>query len=248
MLDILIPVLGRPQRVKSLFQNIVETTDVPYRLLFLCSTEDREEIEAIEEVGAEFSTLRAPPANGQYAKKINLGYRQTANPWLALLADDVVFHPGWASTAMHVAQERFSVVALNDMANSFVRNGMLATHALVRRTYVDEQGCSLDGPGVIYHEGYSHNFVDCELSVIARHRGLFIFARRAVVQHKHPIWGKAERDQTYEYGLRDFDKDRTLFVERMTPDYVRDPMVRRFAQAVRIVDRKARNRSRNRRQ
>lgn len=247
MIEILIPVLGRPEKVEPLYRNIVEVTDVPHHVLFLCSHGDRAEIEAVEAVDADYLTLRAPPAKGQYAKKINLGYRETKGEWLALCADDVIFHPHWATTALAAAADRFSVVALNDKANSFVRSGLLATHALVRRSYVDDPGCSLDGPGVIYHEGYSHNFVDCELSVLARKRGVFVYSSGAILRHIHPLFGTTARDFTYDVGLRDFDKDRGLFVSRMTPDYLRDRLVRRFSQAELTLARRSRRRSRNRR-
>lgn len=222
---------------------------LPHRLLFLASTEDTDTIKAIEKMGAEFELFSGPPASGQYAKKINLGYRKTEHPWLLLGADDVVFHPGWAEEALRVAGDKFHVVSTNDKANYFVRQGLLATHSLIRRTYADDPGCSLDGPEQIYHEGYSHNFVDCELSVLARQREVFVFAKNAVLEHRHPAFGRAEHDKTYELGFRDFADDRYLFVERMN-QYSRDPLVRRFSTAVRAnrqaAVRAARRRARQR--
>lgn len=241
MLDILIPVLGRPQRVGPLLDNISATTDVPHRVLFLCSVGDEDEIAAVSETGANYLLLDAPPANGQFAKKINLGFRETSQEWLFLAADDVLFHPGWASIALRHAVH---VISTNDRANYFVRQGLLAVHPLVRRTYIEEQGGSLDGPGSIYHEGYSHNFVDCELSVIARHRGVFAFARDSVVEHLHPAFGKAENDDTYLIGFRDFEQDRELFCRRMTGTYERDQLARRFLAANRQLARARRRRMR----
>lgn len=232
MIDILVPVLGRPQRVAPLVENIEASTDISYDLLFICSDGDSEEIQAVEEVGCRYLTYRGRPAHGQYGKKINMGYRDTSNPWLLLAADDLYFHLGWAEIALSVAGDRFHVISMNDRGNAFVRQGTLATHSLVRRSYVDDPGCSLDGPGKIYHEGYSHNFVDCELSVLARNRGVFRFAKNATLEHLHPLFRrKTPMDATYEAGLKDFAKDRSRFVKRMTPAYERDRLVRRFAQA-----------------
>lgn len=241
MLDILIPVLNRPQRVEPLLANIAEATDVPHRVLFLCSAGDTDEIAAVKAAGADYLTLKAPPAKGQYAKKINQGYSGTDGERVFLGADDLRFRAGWAGIAYKFPQ---AVVATNDLGNYFVRQGLLATHSVIRRDYLDEQGGSLEGPGSVYFEGYSHNFVDCELSVLARNRGAFAFARQAVVEHLHPVTGKSPMDSTYQAGLADFDVDRALFVQRMS-DYPRDRLVRRFADAVRAS--RISNRSRGRR-
>lgn len=226
MIDILIPVLARPHLIGPLVENIYSATDVPHRVLFLCSVGDDAEIEAVNKAGTEYRLLDAPPANGQYAKKINLGFRSTSSEWLFLVGDDVVFHPEWASRALSYQAD---VISTNDHRNSLVRQGLLATHPLVRRTYIEEQGGSLDGPGVIYHEGYSHNFVDCELSVLARTRNTFVFASDSIVQHLHPAFGKnVVRDSTYEFGFRDFSKDSDLFRERMGNLYPQDRLLRVF--------------------
>ena len=249
MIDLLVPVLGRPHNVEPLLASLAGSTDVPHRVLFLCSVGDADEIRAVEQAGAEYLLFDGPPANGQYAKKINLGYRASEAPWLFLGADDVVFHRGWAETALAAAGDRYHVISLNDKANYFVRQGLLATHSLIRRSYADDPGCSLDGPGVIYHEGYCHNFVDCELSVLARDRNVFFFARDAIVEHMHPAFGRAPSDRIYDLGFKDFMTDRVLFVERMN-DFERDRLVQRFFAAVRgdrlAAVRAARRRGRSR--
>lgn len=242
MIDVLIPVLDRPHRVEPLLESLRASTSVPYRVLFLCSEHDEREVEAVRGAGEEYLLFDLPPAKGQYAKKINAGYRKTEHPWLLLAADDVRFHMGWAEIALAAAGERFHVIGINDKMNAFVRQGYLATHSLVRRSYVAEVGCSLDGPGVIYHEGYSHNFVDCELSVLARYRGVFKFVRAAVIEHQHPLHTRAPLDATYKAGLADFDADRALFVERFGEMYPRDTLVRRFKTATINAERRARRR------
>ena len=242
---LLIPVLGRPQAVAPLLESLNVSTHIPHRVLFLCSSDDSKEIAAVRKAGCDYLTFEGPPAHGQYAKKINLGYRETREEWLVLAADDITFEPGWLEAALHAAGERFDVVSFDDCANYFVRQGLLATHSLMRRSYIDERGGSLDGPGIIYHEGYSHNFVDAEMSVLARQRGVFVYAKGAVVPHHHPAFG-APTDATYTYGSGNFHPDRTLFCERMAA-YVRDPLARRFIRAERTYQmREARVRRRRR--
>lgn len=232
MIDVLIPVLGRPHRVQPLLENLSASTAVPLNVFFLVSKGDIEEIKAVKAAGAKSLSFTGPPAQGQYAKKINLGFRKTKSPFLFLGADDIKFHPGWAEEALRIAGDRYHVVATNDRANYFVKAGLLATHSIVRRSYMEDPGGSLDGPGIIYHEGYNHNFVDVELSVLARARGVFVYARNAVVEHMHPLFRRdVVRDQTYEIGLRDFADDRATFCARCAPEYSRDQLARRFIQA-----------------
>jgi GT2 family glycosyltransferase len=249
MIDVLIPVLDRPHKVEPLLENLLSSTAIPLRVLFLCSTGDQAELEAVRKTGAFYEVLAHPPVGGQYAKKINLGFAATYHDWLLVGADDVIFHHGWAEQALEAAGERLHVVATNDRANYFVRQGLLATHSLLRRSYIEEEGGSLDGPGIVYHEGYSHNFVDCELSVLARQRGVFVYARNAILEHRHPAFGKAPQDHVYELGFRDFYTDRDLFIKRLSI-YPRDPLVRRFLHAVRDHRRaevRARSRARQKR-
>lgn len=243
MIDVIIPVLNRPERVAPLLENLLASTFVPMRILFICSDGDEKEIEAVEAAGAEYLLLDAPPAQGNYAKKINLGYRSSENPWLFLAADDLEFKHGWAEVALSRAGARYRVIGTNDKFNAFVRQGTLATHSLIHRSYIDDPGASLDGPGIIYHEGYSHNFVDCELSVLARHRNVYMFALHAVVIHNHPLARKTPMDSTYEFGLRDFNADRELFVARMQPQYGRDRLVRKFATVSRNAEVRARRKA-----
>jgi hypothetical protein len=247
VIDVLLPVLGRPHRVAPLLENLALSTSVPLRIRFLCSAGDRQEIAAVKsEVSkrpdVDFMLLDHPPAQGQYAKKINLGYRESEHPWLFLGADDIHFHQGWAEIALEAAGERFHVISFNDKMNYFVRQGLLATHSLIRRSYADDPGASLEGPGSIYYEGYNHNFVDCELSVLARDRGVFRFVRAATIEHLHPLAKRAPMDDTYMVGLADFDVDRATFVERFGDTHPRDQMVRRFKTAAINATRRQRRR------
>jgi glycosyltransferase involved in cell wall biosynthesis len=230
MIDLLVPVLGRPHRVVPFLESIAATTDVEHHILFLCSKGDKEEIAAVKASGHDYLVLSAPPAQGQYAKKINLGFRETSGEWIFAGADDIAPQPGWAKRALVRATQQICVIGTDDRANYFVRQGLLAVHPLIRRTYIEEYGGSLDGPGSIYHEGYSHNFVDCEFTVLARHRRVFVFERHSVIRHLHPVFKTAPMDSTYEVGLRDFDADRRLFCERME-EYRHDRLVRRFWEA-----------------
>lgn len=215
MIDILIPVLGRPHRAQPIVDSITQNTSLPHQIHFICWESDFEQRQACLEAIGYVLLTDWEPAAGDYAKKMNLGFRAspTQGEYVFLGADDLEFQPGWDEQAMiHAA--RASVVATNDLANRQVMRGEFGTHCLVRRSYVTERGGSLDGPGVLLHEGYDHNFVDRELCGLARSRGQFAFAKNSHVKHLHPLWRTAPNDATYEKALRHFHQDQQLYAQR----------------------------------
>jgi glycosyltransferase involved in cell wall biosynthesis len=213
---VLIPVLARPENAARVVESVTEAATVPYRIRFLCSPGDEEEIEAAQATGVEVRVCPFEQGAGDYARKINLGYCETTEPWIFQAADDLRFHRGWDEKALRTADSsEVGVIGTNDLGNPRVRRGLLSTHSLIRRSYIDEYGASLDGPGVVLHEGYHHNFVDAELVEIATVRRSWHFAKIAIVEHLHPHWGKGKMDATYDLGLSTYREDQRLFAERM---------------------------------
>jgi glycosyltransferase involved in cell wall biosynthesis len=150
-----------------------------------------------------------------FAERMNAGYQQTSEPWLFLVGDDVQFHPGWLDQAQARAGDQYHVVGTNDLGNPRVMAGGHATHLLVRRSYIDEQGASWDGPKVVAHEGYRHWFVDDEIVTAAKQRDVWVMALESVVEHLHPLFGKGEPDDIYKIGEVHAAEDRETFDRRL---------------------------------
>lgn len=219
MIAVVIPVLDRPGRVAPLMSNIAATTTVPYRLLFVASRSDDAEIVALKHARADFVINHQRVGRGNYAKKINQGYRETDEPYIFAGADDLLFHPGWAEAALQKFCDGIGVVGTNDLGNARVMRGEHSTHSLVSRSYADELG-TIDGPGAIYAECYHHQFCDDELVGTAKMRGAWAFASDSHVEHMHPYCRdrrgkpKAEMDATYQRGLSTTRTDSQLFRKR----------------------------------
>lgn len=213
MIDVLVPVLNRPQNAAPLVESFNATAGPMDELHFLCTPGDDAEIEACLQTGANVLIVDFQAGWGDYARKMNYGYEHTERPFLFLGADDLTFSPRWWEAALEV-MEGNSVVATNDQANAAVRRGQFGTHCLVRRTYITVYGASADGPGHFIHTGYDHNFVDRELCHLAESRGEYGFARNAIVKHRHHLWRTAPLDATYEKGIANFTKDQILFYRR----------------------------------
>ena len=195
-ITVLVPMLGRPHRVEPLLASL-QTTAPDARVLFCLSPHDPGVHKEVERLGKPYITV-AWVSRGDYARKINAGYRHTSTRYLFTGADDLLFHPGWWQAALGCLQQNphAGVVGTNDLGNPRVLRGEHATHFLVTRDYADKHG-AIDQPGAIFHEGYLHEYVDDELVCTAKRRGAWIFCEQSIVEHLHPDWGKAPTDRMY---------------------------------------------------
>jgi len=210
---VIVPVLERPQRALPFMESLLESVGYDCaRAYAVVSEADKPTCAAW--LSAKANVLITPRIT--FAEKVNYAYGLTDEEWLFLTGDDVAFHPGWADELLRVAGETGAqVVGSNDLTNPRTAEGRHSPHMLISRQYIADRGASWDGPGVVCHEGYSHMFVDDEIVTVAKQRGVFALAKDAVVEHLHPVSGKAEVDATYRLGWSYADLDKSRFAERM---------------------------------
>lgn len=225
-LAILVPVKGRPHRIKPLLESAAKATPTA-RVVFICDQDDVEEHEAIWQAGQWDNEGAAPFAmlgtfgplrvvafihSGNYAQKINEGARRTEEPFLLLGADDLDFHPGWFENAKGALGDQFDICGTNDLCNPRTMSGEHATHCLVTRSYLGLG--TIDEPGKLLHEGYEHECVDDEFVQTAKHRGAFTYCADSVVEHLHPMAGKAPMDDLYAGQARRIKQGKRLLRRR----------------------------------
>jgi hypothetical protein len=228
---VIVPVMRRPQNAVPFMRSLRASTGMA-RVYAVADHSDPETGEAWEREGAFVLPFdddgRGP---GTFAEKVNcaaeftglLGGSGDVEPWLFITGDDVSFRPGWLDHAQAAgATGRAHVIGTNDLGNPRVMSGEHATHLLIRRDYVAEVGASWDGPGVVAHEGYRHNFVDDEIVTAAQRRGVWAMALGSKVEHLHPLWEKSEPDDVYALGVKSYGQDRDLFVRRSAPELAVD--------------------------
>lgn len=205
---VIVPVLERPQNAEPFMRSLRASTGLA-NVYAVCSTDD--DVAAWDAVGA--TVVKTDKIS--FPEKVNEAYPHTTEPWVFLVGDDVAFRPGWWDQVQRVAAStKARVVGTNDLTNPMVLAGEHATHIAIARDYIDAQGASWDGPGVVCHEGYRHQFVDDEIVTAAKQRGVWAPCLAAIVEHHHPLWGTAEDDETYRRGARHESKDQALFVKR----------------------------------
>lgn len=223
MIVVLCPVLGRPTNADKVAASLASVSP-DTRLVFIVSPDDDEQRRACHDTYADVLEVTWDPGHGDFARKINLAFRWTDEPYIFQGADDVEFAPGWDDEALRVAEDTGAgVVGTNDQANPLVKRGKHSTHSLIRRAYVDEQGGTIDGPGLVFSEAYGHQWVDNELVELAMSRGEWAFASRSVVRHRHPIFDRSvPMDDTYRRGSETARSDALLFRQRRQL-WTRDP-------------------------
>ena len=150
--------------------------------------------------------------DGSFAVKVNAGYQLYQGgeseingheiDAVFVCGDDVNFHPGWVEALIATrAATGALVIGANDLGTqSRLKDGTHATHWLIDTDYIDTQGASWNTPGLIAHEGYRHWYVDDEIVTKARDLGVWAWAEDAIVEHLHPLYDKAEWDDTYQVG------------------------------------------------
>jgi hypothetical protein len=206
VLVILVPVLDRPHRVSPLLASIRAATPSA-RVLFICDPDDHAEQSAVRE-----HALEPLIVDGNYARKINAGSRATTEPLIFLGADDLHFHPGWFEAATTHLTDGIGVVGTNDLCNRRVIRGDHSTHSLVTRDYL-KRG-TIDEPDKLLHEAYPHEYVDDEFVQTAQTRSAYAHAHDAIVEHLHPMAGKAPMDHLYAAQRQRMRRGRRIYLAR----------------------------------
>jgi hypothetical protein len=206
LVTVIVPVLGRPQNAEPFMTSLRKTTRLAYGARVMCS--DGADTETWWKLGA--NTV-CNPGRVSFPAKVNDAIHDGIDtPWVFITGDDVRFHPRWLIEAVAAGAGK-DVVGTNDLGNPRVTSGRHSGHLLIRTSYIRERGASWDGAGIVCHEGYRHWFVDDEIVRVAKERGVWGFAKDSIVEHMHPMWGKAPDDDTYAIADKYREKDLELF-------------------------------------
>ena len=157
-----------------------------------------------------------------FAQKANTAYLGTSESFLFLCGDDCEFTPGWLEQP-RLLSDRYDVIGTNDAEpgrtrNTDVATGRHADHWFTRRTYIDDDGACLEGPGQFCPEAYYHWWVDREMIGLAQARGVFAAALESRVIHHHPGFDGDEKaradDPVYMKAVEWAERDRKTFESR----------------------------------
>lgn len=204
MLAVYVPTYGRPDAAQRLADNLRAATATPYVLMFVCDRD--EDMAACRDTGTEVLHNE-----GQgYSDAIQTAYEADDSPFFIAANDDFDFQPGWDTAALAALGGGAQVAALNDGSPSSNR---FRTIALVRRSYIEQHSGVSDMPRRVFYP-YRHNYVDTEFYFTACKRGVLVECPEAVVMHRHPDWGFATTDSTYQRAQESLYEDAQTFNAR----------------------------------
>ena len=158
-----------------------------------------------------------------YADNVNRLLKSSTADWVLIVGDDVEFTPGWFEAARELS-DRYDVIGTNDSEPGRVRNpdvaaGRHADHFFVRRSYIDDLGASLEGPGVLMPEVYGHWYTDKEVIELAKARGVYGHAHECRIIHHHPGYDGREdlraADPLYVKATETSEQDRKTWLKRV---------------------------------
>lgn len=204
---VIVPMLGRGHLMDRLRASLRDSTD-DARILWAVTAGD---FDVVDRLDGDDAVMTPPRARGDYAHKINVGVAASSEPLIFTGAIDLAFHEGWLEHAAWLMEGRTQVVGTSDLANPRTEAGH-STHTLVARDYVDRG--LIDGRPGLLCEDYLHEYVDDELVGTARKRGVYAHCPASVVEHLHPMAGKADWDDTYAPMRARMRADRRLYMQR----------------------------------
>jgi len=201
-MDIVIPTYRR-------IANILRTYDQlkDFNVLFVCHESDIESQQTVRNLGL-IPIMDYQPPSGVNAT--NRGYWAATSSLIVIGQDDFNWHDGWLEAAE--AYEK-PVVGFND---GYVghEETQHSVGWLVNRAYVEIYSLANGFPNSIFCPLYKKNYADDELNETVKNRGMFAYARDALVEHLHPGFGKAPQDDTYAVLDQFSEQDHQLYLSR----------------------------------
>lgn len=181
MIDVILPTLGRPDKLAALTDNVHASTRSPHSLIFVVEVDDWASQEAIEPLDSRALV----GTYGSCAAAVNAGYRASSSEFFAIANDDCRFEEGWDEAALAYFSDTVHIVGLND------GSGDCKCFQIARRSFIEEHSGVYDKPDTVYHT-YTSQCCDTEFAFYAQKRGVWADAPDAVVEHEHWRFGKAD--------------------------------------------------------
>ncbi len=197
LISVIMPTLGRAERLKIAVNSLRRSTQIPVECIVV--SEERASLQAAEALGCQIVN-----AGGTAVEKWNIGAAQALGEWIALGADDLIYHKSWAEEALRANIGGY--VGFNDV---WLKLKEFSTHFMMTRSFMVEHN-----GGCLAIPAYHSWCIDMETAARAKRAGVYVWARKAIVEHRHVDHGIARMDATYEIGRKWHEIDKTIFENR----------------------------------
>lgn len=197
---VLIPTLGRPQKMKENVENLFDVTDKnDIDIVFILENDDHASIEMARSLDA-VTLINQRSRN--FAGAVNTAVRILVHNYFFGASDDFLFHPNWLPPLIELS-ENFGMVGPEDLGNPAVARGEIAVSYLISRRYIPK--ACIGYPQDLLYEGYRHNYTDTELTETAIYNGEYVYCPDSIVEHMHPNFNKSSMDETYKLSFDPVD-------------------------------------------
>lgn len=217
---IIVPSRGRPDNIKALIESMRKTITAD-ELWVVCDSDDPE-LQGYQDLGIENLLIFDRTQKGM-ARPLNLAVRYILKnhtiEHFAFLGDDhrprTIY---WDQDFRNVLEQGIGIVYGNDL----FQGENLPTAVGMHGTIVRE----LNG---MVPEGLLHLYLDNFWKQIGQDVGSLTYLPETIIEHMHPLAGKAEVDQGYidVNASEIYDADKIIFDQYMDSDDYRD-LVRRL--------------------
>ena len=203
--SVVVATRGRAQQAAEMVERLLHASR-GYRVEVVVVTDDVQTFAATDNLATRVILQQErTPAPVSW----NQGAALASSDVLVLGADDLWFGHGWiGETLDRMADfpDGAGLIGFNDLGRD---GNELATHWAVSRAFARKRL-----GGVLYPPCYQHYCGDNEMTMRAKAAGRFRFAQFALVEHRHPLFGKAHVDAGYLEHQRTMDADRHLLAWR----------------------------------
>ncbi len=208
LLSVILPTLGRAKRLEIAVTSLWRTT-MDFNVECIVVSEEG----ASRRIGTDLGCRVIKTPGGLTAvEKWNLGAAEAKGEWIALGADDLLYHKGWLEAALEANISGY--VGFNDL---FLRLRTFATHFMMTKAFAIE-----NNGGCLAIPAYHSWFLDMETAARAKRAGAYVYAEKAIVEHRHVDHGMARMDPTYEIGKKWHDVDQAIYERRQVEGWPDD--------------------------
>lgn len=206
MISICLPTRGRPERFEQMYRSALETATGEVEVVAVYDDDD----ETIERY-PEGPTYVMSPVGMNQSAMWNLAWENATGDIAHMGADDLIYRtPGWDTTVTEAFgrwREPIGMVFVNDLyplrdrpymgqtaADAIDGRFVFAANPFVTREWID----ALDG--FFTPPFYRSWEADTWIYLLAEALSRVAYVGDVVIEHLHPMAGKAEMDETYQRG------------------------------------------------